>query len=33
MLKKIIEELFQDLSSIEGIRYVAEDWGQLDYKL
>lgn len=32
MLKKIIEELFQDLSSIEGIRYVAEDWGQLDYE-
>lgn len=32
MLKNIIQELIRNLSEIEGIKYAAEDWGQLDYE-
>lgn len=32
MLKDLIEELIDRLGRIDGLRYVAEDWGQLDYE-
>ena len=32
MLKDIIDELIKTLSEIKELRYVACDWGQLDYE-
>ena len=32
MLKDIMQELIETLSGIKELRYVAADWGQLDYE-
>ena len=32
MIKDIIQELIETLSGIKELRYVATDWGQLDYE-
>lgn len=32
MLKELIEEIIDRLGGLGGLRYIAEDWGQLDYE-
>lgn len=32
MIKDIFQELIETLSGIKELRYVASDWGQLDYE-